>query len=197
VAGCTFGSGEIPEWPGGWDAASAGPISLAMPPGFVIVDPAGLQDLGPVGEGFGDAVFLARRGGISSPPVDLVVVKSLGWGVDSAEAADGFAEQLQRLSEAPVEVAEVDLPAGHAWRIAAAVPVPLPDVDHPGVNAVVHWFLDADGVPVYLTVSRLGVTAGAGWSLRPRRPEMPASWTCPVLCQFESRVLRTQPSSPS
>jgi hypothetical protein len=129
---------------------------LAVPPGFTFVDPAQLEDLGPAGEVQQDAVLVARRGETASPPVDLVVVKEIDrWGL-SAEYADSFAKALQRLSDTPVEMAEVRLPVGSARRFAATVPVPMPDVDHPAVHAVVHWWIDVDGPRLNLMVSRLG-----------------------------------------
>jgi hypothetical protein len=112
--------------------------------------------LGPLAEGYRDAVFVARRGETASPPVDQIAVNEFPLRSLSAEFADSFSQQLGRLSGTPVETAEVRLPAGSGWRFAATVRVPLPDVDHPVVNAVVQWFIEVDGTHLNLTASRLG-----------------------------------------
>lgn len=156
MSGCTSGSGGTPAVPEGWTSGAAGPISVAVPRGSSIVDPAQLEGLGPAWGVHRDAVFVARRGETASPPVDLVVVKEINMRALSADFADSFAAQLGWLSDTPVAVAEVGLPAGSAWRFAATVWVPLPDVDHLAVNAVVHWFLEVDGTRLNLMVSRLG-----------------------------------------
>jgi hypothetical protein len=156
VTGCTSGSAGTPAVPDGWTSDDAGPISIAVPRGFTVVDPAELKDLGPLAEGYRDAVFVARRGETASPPVDLIAVKESPLMGLSAETADSFSQQLGRLSHAPVETAEVRLRAGSGWRFATTVRVPLPDVDHPVVNAVVQWFIEVDGTHLNLTASRLG-----------------------------------------
>jgi hypothetical protein len=153
-AGCS--DGTAPDPTASWEVVNAGPVSLALPPGFAAMDVRdGVGDLGEQISSILDrALFVARRGSLTDPVIDLIVVTAIPGSLSGA--VPDLCKPLKSTGYTLLDARNTSLPIGTARRCVISETAPVPDEAHPRSTAITRFHIEIDGQSVTLAMVRLG-----------------------------------------